>query len=248
MDAPVPCGRFLINCTAVSPGRYYLDVYLPGRRAEWSLALDPGRPFVSLASGNFAVKESMGNFAVTDQPVNRTTWQTVDVMHATADSVTLSGRLGFHMDEPVGSYNLSLQSDGSPSLKFCLQAEATIGSGYSPNRAYLSWFTDSSEQFFGLGEQYSIHGLRGRRVPIFTTEQGVGRGLQPLSKIINSNSPLHNAAGNWHTTYTAIGHYVSSHLRSVAVHGTGYTGRGTAPRHCATAINPTTSDRVHAAP
>jgi alpha-glucosidase len=93
----------------------------------------------------------------------------------------------------------------------------------SGSRVILTWDALSpAEDFFGLGEQYTVHGLRGRTVPVATTEQGVGRGLQPLTRILDIKGPYHNSAGNWHTTYTAIPHYLSSELRSVFVNDSRY--------------------------
>ena len=92
----------------------------------------------------------------------------------------------------------------------------------SPNRLYLSYDSDYLENFYGLGEQYTVHGMRGRTVPIFTTEQGIGRGLQPITRLIDLTSPSHLASGNWHTTYSAIPHYITSNYKSVYVNDTRY--------------------------
>lgn len=53
----------------------------------------------------------------------------------------------------------------------------------------------------GAGVQYTHPVLNGRTVPIIAQEQGVGRGQQPVSAILDLLSP--NSAGNWHTTYSA---------------------------------------------
>ena len=44
---------------------------------------------------------------------------------------------------------------------------------------------EPSEAFFGVGHQYTHLDLRGFRVPVLSTEKGVGRGLQPLTTIMN---------------------------------------------------------------
>ena len=92
----------------------------------------------------------------------------------------------------------------------------------SPNRLYIAYDCDPLENFYGMGEQYTVHGMKGRTVPIFSTEQGIGRGLQPISRLIDLTSPSHVASGNWHTSYTAIPHYISSSLKSVYVNDTRY--------------------------
>ena len=91
------------------------------------------------------------------------------------------------------------------------------------SRIMLTWDSlNEAEEFFGLGEQYTRHGMRGHTLSVVTTEQGVGRGLQPLTGILDLKGPYHNSAGNWHTTYTSIPHYLTSDLRSVFVNDTRY--------------------------
>ena len=41
----------------------------------------------------------------------------------------------------------------------------------SPNRLYIAYDCDPLENFYGMGEQYTVHGMKGRTVPIFSTEQ-----------------------------------------------------------------------------
>ena len=50
----------------------------------------------------------------------------------------------------------------------------------------------------GLGEQYSSAEHRGKRVPIITAEQGIGRGKQPLT--FTFNRLFMGSGGSWHTT------------------------------------------------
>lgn len=42
-----------------------------------------------------------------------------------------------------------------------------------PTTVFLNYKSDKDEKFFGFGEQYSHWDLKGRIVPIFTTEQGI---------------------------------------------------------------------------
>jgi hypothetical protein len=89
-------------------------------------------------------------------------------------------------------------------------------------RLSFSYALNSNEEVYGVGEQYTILGLRHRVVPVVTTEQGVGRGLQPVSAFVDVGSKLHNAAGNWHTTYTSIPHFLTSDIRSMYLNDTRY--------------------------
>eukprot|EP00966_Prymnesium_polylepis_P006663 153324-Prymnesium_polylepis.1 len=215
-------GRFEVSFDQDGSGGVDVQVR-SAARLEWSLSLRPDRPFVAIAAGPFAVLESSGNFKVVDEPSNQTTWQTIDHFDPRPLGLSICGSVGDTAGE-AGRYNLTLSSNGRTErgLDFALSASTTRLNRGDYNRLYLSWYSEADEQFFGLGEQYTVHGLRGRQVPIFTTEQGVGRGAQPVSDYVDAASRYHNAAGNWHTTYTAIGHYITSRLRSVETKADGF--------------------------
>ena len=83
----------------------------------------------------------------------------------------------------------------------------------SLNQVTLRYACDFDERFYGLGEQFSSTEHKGKRVPILTAEQGIGRGKQPLTWTFNRL--LRGSGGSWHTTYTSIPHYVTSKARSV---------------------------------
>jgi alpha-glucosidase (family GH31 glycosyl hydrolase) len=53
--------------------------------------------------------------------------------------------------------------------------------------------------------------LKNRSVPIFSREQGVGRGDQPTTDLESDDSFF--AGGDQFTTYTAVPQYISSHSR-----------------------------------
>lgn len=48
-------------------------------------------------------------------------------------------------------------------------------------KIFLSLKSSSDESFFGLGEQFSHFNLKGHAFPVMVREDGVGRGLQPVS-------------------------------------------------------------------
>jgi len=56
-------------------------------------------------------------------------------------------------------------------------------------------------------------------VPVLTSEQGIGRGLEPLTALLNAAA---KSGGSWHTTYSAIPHYVTSQLKSFFLEGSNY--------------------------
>lgn len=81
------------------------------------------------------------------------------------------------------------------------------------NRIFLNYWCESSEQFFGMGVQYSYFNLKGRRVPVLVAEQGIGRGAEPLTSLLNLVGD--GSGGYWHTTYAPKPLYISSFNRSI---------------------------------
>lgn len=53
------------------------------------------------------------------------------------------------------------------------------------NRIRITYSSEKSERFYGFGEQFSFMDFKGRRVPIFVQEQGIGRGDQPITFAAN---------------------------------------------------------------
>ncbi len=62
--------------------------------------------------------------------------------------------------------------------------------------------------------------MKGRRLPIWAGEQGIGRGSQPITWALNRAAP--GCGGNWTTTYTAVPFYLSTHGRGFALENAEY--------------------------
>jgi len=94
-----------------------------------------------------------------------------------------------------------------------LSLSATISDPSAYNRVTIKLESPSDEVIIGLGAQYSRFNLKGSRFLAMSTEQGVGRGLQPITAVLNRVH--HGAGGDFQTTYTYAGHYITSRLQSV---------------------------------
>lgn len=53
------------------------------------------------------------------------------------------------------------------------------------NRVWFTYSSEGNERFYGFGEQFSHMDFKGKRVPIFVQEQGIGRGDQPITFAAN---------------------------------------------------------------
>lgn len=70
-------------------------------------------------------------------------------------------------------------------------------------RVHLSYDSDFDERFYGFGESFTYVDLTGRVVPILVSEQGVGRGVQPLTNYFNKNIS-EGAGGYWLVIYYLV--------------------------------------------
>ncbi|XP_042484814.1 sulfoquinovosidase-like [Macadamia integrifolia] len=89
------------------------------------------------------------------------------------------------------------------------------------NRVCITYSSEKDERFYGFGEQFSHMEFKGKRVPIFVQEQGIGRGDQPITFAANLLS--FRAGGDWSTTYAPSPFYMTSKMRSLYLEGYSYS-------------------------
>ena len=75
------------------------------------------------------------------------------------------------------------------------------------SRTTISWETDPKETIWGCGTQLSRFNLKGSQLPVLTREPGIGRGVQPLTFVMNT---LFGAGGEWHCTSSPSAWFLSS--------------------------------------
>ncbi len=109
------------------------------------------------------------------------------------------------LDDAVATPFTARFSSEPEGLRFTLSL-----AGYDEVR--LRFFAGGQESFYGFGEQFSHLDMRGRRFRLCVSEQGIGRGAQPLSTLVNLVSP--GAAGDAFTTYAPMPVFVSSENRA----------------------------------
>lgn len=124
--------------------------------------------------------------------------------------------------------NLTLTSAYAPSASSVALRGTACGSGYWTFRAanasdgHVEWQLDGNDgratpgdislslildvpmsaPLIGLGTQYSALDLRGARWPVWSQEQGVGRGQEPVTHAVDKNSP--GSGGSYYTTYSQV--------------------------------------------
>ncbi len=170
----------------------------------------PAVGFVGAAHGEERVVERRGMFSFRDRLRRRYPHQHIERIASENGEVHIAGHLGQRADDQCVAYTLSFSAKTPERLVF----ELHVDDG-NANRAYLTHASSVEEDFFGFGAQFTHVNLKGRRVPIFVMEQGIGRGRQPLTFFM---SLIAGAGGTWHTTYAAAPHYLTSAMRSFFLH------------------------------
>ena len=77
----------------------------------------------------------------------------------------------------------------------------------------VNYDSPDDEEVYGLGLQYTEWNFKGKRVPIITSEGGVGRGLQTVTFLLNTF--FGKAGGTPVTSYSPSRSYVTNKNRGV---------------------------------
>lgn len=116
------------------------------------------------------------------------------------DGVTVRGSFA---DGSTWLLQLHPKQDG---LWFSLEAPGKSEVG-------ISFASHREERFLGFGEQFSHLDLSGKAFTLCTTEQGIGRGAQPISAMVNIVSP--GSAGDDFTTYAPQPVFITNQGRAM---------------------------------
>ncbi|KAI9927102.1 hypothetical protein ASPWEDRAFT_177562 [Aspergillus wentii DTO 134E9] len=174
-----------------------------------------GHNFLSASSGKDNFVGSDGNFNITNVDRNRCRGQNVThIAHSprqdshTGRDVSVSGYLLDCGHQSVG-YSVSFWVPKELPDRVEFDITVRPGNERAPlERVYFKFASDASEDFYGMGAQASFASMKNQTIPIFSREQGVGRGDQPYTAIENSQGYF--SGGDRFTTYTAIPQYITT--------------------------------------
>ncbi|TGN04209.1 alpha-glucosidase [Leptospira dzoumogneensis] len=223
---------FLFNCGSrfekISPfsvppqefdlGNGVKAVFLP---TELSFITSKGRilefnlkdAFLSSAKGEQIVNYRKATFKIKDKILLECGAQTIESLGLGSDALYLKGKLTGNNCET--EYSIRFVSSSNSGLDW--KVEIT---NPELNRTYIKFKSDESESIYGLGEQFSHLNLKGKKPFLFSEEQGVGRGDQPITW---GAELLEGAGGNEYSTYTPIPFFLTSRNRAFFFENSSYS-------------------------
>ena len=196
-------------------------------RAEPVLETRPGQPFVWAADGREKVSDLAGAFTIEDQILRACDGQIIARFGSAGEgAAVLAGTL--RGPDCAAGYELTLRAGDGGELELAL---ALDGADPELDRVALSVRAGEDERFLGFGVQYSVLEMSGRAVPIWVREQGIGRGQEPVTSLVDAF--YRGSGGDWHTSYAPLPFTLTSAGRALSLDGSRYavfdfTGEGAA--------------------
>lgn len=173
-----------------------------------------GHSFLMAAKGQESIHEVKGSFFIDDSISDSCREQTLTSTQQNDEGISLQGKLQCDSGT-VLDYELLFHELSDDHLGF----RARIANP-DYQRIYLHYASEADERFYGFGEQFTYFDLKGKRLPIFIMEQGVGRGAQPFTFLVDMAA---DSGGKWHTSYAGVPHYMTSKMRSLFLENSQYS-------------------------
>lgn len=170
-------------------------------------ASTPDEAFLTGARGAVDWQEHRGYFWPTMELTTSFTDQRIDTVRVEADSLVLSGTLTGDGVSVGWSMEIVARDGGG----------VTVDVGTDDDLDALGLHSARSDHagVHGFGAQFSDFDLDGRLIPIVTREQGVGRGLQPLTFLADLTEG--GLGGTSSMTYGAWSSFLTEDLRGVSL-------------------------------
>ncbi|MCB1172914.1 MAG: alpha-glucosidase [Leptospiraceae bacterium] len=209
-------GNFQISLTKLADEPLLQIVYNNGQdesdaKIIWQSV--PGESFVNGAFGKENVRETRGSFFIKDHLEARCERQVLSSLEQDGRQIRLQGYLECNTPQGRHPWELVFASNNEEQLEWDLKIHGL-------NRTYISFQSPADEAIFGFGEQFSYFNMKGRDLPIFVMEQGIGRGDQPITA---GADLMADSGGDWHTSYAGVPHFMTNALRSLWLENTEYS-------------------------
>ena len=145
----------------------------------------PASSFVKAVKMKQRVFQNGGDFVISSTVEE-------ECLNATYDNFTVRGNppnifviITGHLCE--AQFAISFQAVTAVKFEH-LQLNVSLSSAVY-NQLWLTYGCEEDEGFFGFGAQYTYLNMKKRRLPLFLSEQGIGRGLEPITILLDKASP-----------------------------------------------------------
>lgn len=146
-----------------------------------------GKPWLYAGSGNASYKMHLGNFSIENNLQERVGLSDISVEENESAVTVCFSRMGMYPIKVVFA-------EEEDRLVVCFKEHSD-----KINRLWIRINSQKDEHVYGCGEQFSHFDLRGRKYPLFLTEQGVGRNKKTFSTFMADQ--LEGAGGDYYSTY-----------------------------------------------
>ncbi len=160
-------------------------------------------PLLSYGYGKANYCMSHGNFTIVDELEEKVKVKKYKVL--SENSVLFDDLIKVEIKVEDGVYKLNFSSTDEK---------------VNINRVWLRLPSSKDEYIYGCGEQFSEFNLKGKKVPLWVSEQGVGRNKKDI--ITHFANWKDDAGGDWWTTYYPQPTFVSSKNYYCHVNGSSY--------------------------
>lgn len=176
------------------------------------ISLSMQSPFLLAESGQASVKYRMASFKIKNETNLVCENQDIDSVQEEGNGIVLKGKLS------------GKNCDATYAIRFTPKKDNELGfeiklSNPELNRLTIKFVSTPEEGIFGMGEQFTHFNLKGKSPFLFTEEQGIGRGDQPITAGANL---IAGAGGNEYTTYFPIPFWITSDNRGFFIENSGY--------------------------
>lgn len=170
--------------------------------------------FLKAAEAVPDIFENAASYTFRDQVVRRCDRTVVTSVRRKGSKTVVAGRL--EGTDCTATFTLTLRP-----IEGALGFRVAVGNDPALNRLTLRVPVGTGVGIFGLGVQYSHVNFQGLRVPVWSEEQGIGRGAEPLTTLAESVSP--GAGGDAFSTYAPVPYFVTTEGQALALDTTTYS-------------------------
>ena len=179
------------------------------------LTHSPHQPCLFIGKGKGRYNMVCGNFEIGDQLHEKVALGQFTIAEESGQRVVVdfSNKTSQDSENPWQLTMICEEQDGRLEIQF-------KASGFGVNRFWIRLCASATEHIYGCGEQFSVLDLKGKIMPLWVSEGGVGRSKDAEPILAMSDIRLEDR-GDWYTTYYPQPTFISSanyfyHLESSA--------------------------------